>query len=193
MPLAAERPDVLSDDRLPALAALGRPALGALRLARHAPRIAVLFDMRHAALKRVAALGAEEVAKVPVVAQRHHVLAHDGSRAVLAPRREQLVPVQVAVEPEARVPVLGHGLARCFGEVLARGPSGDALETRRPVLNRLRRDLERLERRAACVACEALRVEALRHPRQRDEAAFDEVAALVAASRGAAACWLGSR
>lgn len=191
MPLAAERPDVLTDDGLAALFTLGCPPLGALRLARHAPRIAVLFDMRHAALKGIAALGTEEVAKVPVVAQRHHVLAHDGRRAVLTPRREQLVPVQMAVEPEARVPVFGHGLAGGLGEVLARGPSGDALETRRPVVIRLRRDLERLERRAARVAGEALRVEALRHPCQRNEAAFDEVAALVAASRGTAACWLG--
>lgn len=149
MPLAAKRPNVLSDDGLPALATFGRPALGALCLARHAPRITVLFDMRHAALKWVPALGAEEVAKVPVVAQCHDVLAHNGRRAVLAPRREQFVPVQVAVEPETRVTVLGHGLARRFGEMFACGPPGDALEPRRPVLIRFWRDLERLERRAA--------------------------------------------
>lgn len=66
MPLAAQRPNVLSDDSLPAGAALGRPPLCALRLARDTPRIAVLFDVRHALFKRITALGAEKVTKMPV-------------------------------------------------------------------------------------------------------------------------------
>ncbi len=187
MPLAAQGANVLPDDGRLALTALGRPALGALRLAGHAPRIAVLFDMRHALLERVAALGAEEVPKVPVGAQRHHVLAHDGRLAVLAARGVQLVPVEVAEEAHPFVAVLAHRLAGLVGKNLPRGAAGDAVEACRAVVIGLGRNFERLEGGAAGVTGEALRVEPLRRAGKRYEAAFDEVSALVAASSSSAA------
>jgi hypothetical protein len=67
---------------------------------------------------------------MPVGAQRHHVLAHDGRLAVLAARGIQLVPVEMTEEAQAFVAVLGHRLARLLGEYLAGGAAGDAVETR---------------------------------------------------------------
>ena len=99
MPLTAERPDVLPNDGLLAPTALGRPSLGPLRLAGDTPCVAILLDVRHAALKRIAALGTEEVPEMPVSTEGDDVLAHDGRRTVLAARRKELVPVQMAIEP----------------------------------------------------------------------------------------------
>ena len=186
VPLAAQRADVLADDGLLALAALGRPPLGALGLARHAPGVTVLLDVGHAALKGVAALGAEEVTKVPVGAQSDNVLAHDWRLAMLATGRKELVPIQVTVETKSLVTVLGHRLPGLLGQRLARGAAPDPLEAGFAERVGLRRDFERLERGAAAVAREALRVEPLRAARERHEPTLDGVAALMAASRGTA-------
>lgn len=134
MPLAAKRFNVLTNDSLPALTTLRRTPLGALRLAADTPRIAVLFDMRLALAERLTTLGAEEVADVPVGAQCHHVLAHDGSFAMFAARGEELVPIKVTVETQALVAVFGHGLAGLFGKDLSSSPATNAVQTGRAVL-----------------------------------------------------------
>ena len=161
MPLGAEGLDILSDDGLLAATALGRAPLRALRLARHAPRVPVLLDVRHPLLERVAALGAEEVPEMPVLAEGDDVVAEDGRLAVLALRREELVPVEVAVEAQALVAVLGHRLPGLLLEDLARGAPADAVEALSAEVVWLGADLEGFKARAAGVAPEALRMEAL--------------------------------
>ena len=144
MPLAAKRLNILTNDSLPALATLGRAPLGALRLAANTPRIAVLFDMRLALAERLTTLGAEEVTDVPMGAQCHHVLAHDGSLAMFAARGEELVPIKVTVETQALVTVFGHSLAGLFGKDLASSPATNAVQTGRAVLFWFRRNFEGL-------------------------------------------------
>lgn len=81
--------------------------------------------MRHALIKRVSALTAEEVSIVIVFApQGRDVLTDDGSLAVLAARREGFVPVEVAVEPQSFITVGGFA----FGYILARFTSFDTCE-----------------------------------------------------------------
>jgi hypothetical protein len=68
VPLPSKRLNVLTDDGDSALLALWGATLRAFRLAVDAPRIPILFDMCHAVFEWVTALGAEEVAIVPVLA-----------------------------------------------------------------------------------------------------------------------------
>ena len=162
MPLAPQRPDVLTDHRRTALLALRRPALRPLRLAVDAPGISVLLDVRLALIEGVAALGAEKVAVMPVRAQRHDVVPEDRRLAVLAAGREKFVPVEVAVEAQAIVPILRHRLARCLFQHLSRRPPPNPVKPLAAELLRFGADLEGLEACAAGVATEALRMEALR-------------------------------
>lgn len=106
VPLPSEGLDVLSDDSNLALLALGCSSLSALGLAVHAPGIAVLLNVRHAMLERVATLCTEEVPIVPVLTKRNDVLAQDGRLAVFATRGEEFVPIKVAVEAQAIVSIL---------------------------------------------------------------------------------------
>ncbi|KAK5634733.1 hypothetical protein RRF57_010446 [Xylaria bambusicola] len=142
MPLGAEGLDILSNDSFLATPALGRASLGALSLAGDAPRVAVLLDVRHALLERVAALGAEEVAKVPVLTEGDDVVTENGRLAVLALRRKVLVPVEVAEEPHALVAVLGHGLPGLLLEDLACCAAAYAVETGSIEVIWLRTDFE---------------------------------------------------
>jgi hypothetical protein len=130
VPLGAYGFHILSDDGLLAALALWRAALGPLRLAGNAPRVSVLLNVRHATLERVAALGAEEVPVVPVFAKRHDMLAEDRCLTVPAARREEFVPIQMTVEPQPLVTVLGHRLARCCLEDFACCPTANAVEPR---------------------------------------------------------------
>jgi hypothetical protein len=108
MPFSAQGLDVLPNDGRFALPALWGPSLCSLGLALDAPGVTVLLDMRHALLKGVAALSAEEVAIVPVLTQGNNMLSHDRGRAVLASRSKQLVPVEVAIKTHALIAILGH-------------------------------------------------------------------------------------
>ena len=161
VPLAAEGLDVLADDALLAAPALGGAALRALRLALDAPRVAVLFNVRHAVLKGVAALGAEKVSVVPVGAERDNVLAEDRRLAVLAARRKLLVPVEVAVEAQALVAVLLLRLAGHLLDDLAALSALDAVQSRVSRHLGLGADLHGFQGNVAREAREALWVEAL--------------------------------
>jgi hypothetical protein len=85
--------------------------------------------MGHAVLEWIAAFRAKEVTVVPVLSKRHDVFSQNRGLAVLAPRRKELMPVQVAVEPKAVIAVLGHRLPRFFVEYLPGCPARDALES----------------------------------------------------------------
>ena len=113
-------------------------------MATHTPRIPILLDKRRVSLKRIATLGAEEVADVPLGPTRHHDLALDGRVAALAARAEELVEVEVAVEARALVHRAGRRLQALGSRARWLGVEGDAFE---PL--------------AAVVAGEAGRVEAV--------------------------------
>lgn len=161
VPLGAQCFDILSNDRSLAALTLGRATLRPSRLAGHAPRIPVLLNVRHPPLKRIAALGTEEMSVMPVFAERYDVFAQDGRLAVFAMRREQLVPVQMAVEPQPLIAILGHRLTGCLFENFARCSATDAVDSRRVEAVWFGADLEGLETCAACVAAEALWVKPL--------------------------------
>lgn len=145
--------------------------------------------MARAARERVAALRAEEVPVVPVRPERHHVLPDDRRRAVLAARREPLVPVEVAVEPQPGVAVVVLlRLPRSVGRLLAGRARRDAGQARRALRRGLRRDLKVRERSVADVARHALGMPALGEAGERDDAAFDGELARVAGCGGA---WAG--
>lgn len=115
VPLASEGLDVLANHGQLAPLALGGAPLCPLGLTVDTPRIAILLNVRHAFLERVAALGAEEMTVVKMVAKGNNVISQDGRRTGLAAGSKQFVPVQVAEEPQARVAVLSHGLTRLLG------------------------------------------------------------------------------
>lgn len=185
MPLAAERLHILPDYGQLASLALWRSPFGPLGLALDAPRVAVLLDMRHALLERIAALGTKEVPVVKVVAQRHDMLTNDGRRAGLAAGCEELVPVQVAEEAQTRVAVLCHGLPGLLGQGLAGGTASDTLQACGPERVGLRGDFEGFEGRATGVADEALGVEALGAAAEGNNTSFDGKGAFVADGSGA--------
>ena len=131
-------------------------------------------------LKGVAALRAEEVAIMPVLAERNHVFTQDRCLAVLAARGELLVPVQVAVEAEAVVAVFLGGFAGDFFENFTGFAAADAVHAGVAHRVGLGADFHGFEACAAREAAEALRVEALGDAGEGDEAAFDGEAAFVA-------------
>lgn len=141
VPLAAKGLDVLANHWQLAPLALGGAPLRPLGLAVDTPRIAVLLNVRHAFLKRVAAFGAEEMTIVKMVTEGNNVISQDGRRTGLAAGSKQFVPVQVAEEPQARVAVLSHGLTRLLGQGLASGTTGNAIESRGAEGIRFRGDL----------------------------------------------------
>lgn len=184
MPLASKRPDVLPNDRLPALLALGCPSLRSFGLAIDAPCVAVLLDMRHALFEGVAALSAEEVAIVPVIAKSDDMLTQDWCCAMLATGCKQLMPIKVTVEAETFVTIFCHSLARLLLEDLTCCTPANALQPGCTIRLRLGADLQRLQRGATDVAGEALWVESVVTAGESDETPFDRQIALVAASGG---------
>jgi hypothetical protein len=138
-------------------------------MAPYTPRIPLLLDKRRAAVKRVAALRAEEVTNVPLRTARDDDLSLDGCLAALAARREQLVEVEVAVEAQGLVmPVFSLELLHRFvgrmrvqhGKVVAALACVDARYALGVLGGRLRVEGHAFEVLAAVVALEALRVEA---------------------------------
>ncbi|KAL9062251.1 MAG: hypothetical protein Q9157_009089, partial [Trypethelium eluteriae] len=158
------------------------------------PSIPIALHKRHLRIERVATLRAEEMANMPLRAARDHDLALDGRMAALAARAEHLMEVQVAVEPQrhapstiphAKVPIL-H-LRRPLLNHLARLPSRNPVQSRRPRAVGLGVEGDAFEALAAMVAREAFRVEALGGG--GDDAACDGEGALCALGLGAAGGW----
>ena len=126
--------------------ALPAPRRRPLRMTPHAIRIIVPLHEWGVAVEWIAALGAEEVAYVPLRASGHDDFAFDRRLAGAAPRAEELVEVQVAVEAEWVV-----------GSV--RGKVG-GFEAREPRGVEFWVEGDAFERSGAMVACEAFWVEA---------------------------------
>ena len=75
----------------------------AIRVAPHTPSVPFLLYERSRRVEWVTALRAEEMANVPLGATGYHDLALNGRLAALAPGREELVEVEMAVEAQAFV------------------------------------------------------------------------------------------
>lgn len=173
MELFAQRLHHVPNDRLFAQSALRRPSLRALRLTSKAPRIPIFLNVRHPLLEWIAALRAEEVPVVEVLAQCHDVFPNDGSRAMLTFRRKQLVPVQVAIKPQSVVTVVDLGLARDIFQKLAIRTACDAAEALFTLRCGLGTDFKVGEGRATGVTVEAVRVPSLREAGESNDSAFD--------------------
>lgn len=95
MPIRPQRLNNRLRNRLPALPTLRTIPI---RMTPHTPRIAIFLDKRRTTIERIAALGAEEVARVPFRAACDDDFALDGSFAALAAGAEVFVEIEVAVE-----------------------------------------------------------------------------------------------
>lgn len=128
MPFPSESLNVLSNHGHLAHLALWSAPLRPLCLALDAPRVTVLLYVRHAVFEGIATFCAEEVTVVPVMTKGNDMLPEDGRPAVLAARGEKLMPVQMAIQAEAVIPILRHSLARDLLERLASGATLNALK-----------------------------------------------------------------
>jgi hypothetical protein len=95
MPLTPKSLHSLLQDHLPTSFAL---PIEPPRMALHTPRIPIPLHERRLLIERVAALGAEEMAFMPLPAAGNHDFALDGRLAAAAARGEELMEVEVAVE-----------------------------------------------------------------------------------------------
>jgi hypothetical protein len=132
------------------------------------PRIPLLLHKRHVGIKRITALRAEKVARVPLRATRNDNLALDGRRTAFTARTKALVKVQVAVEPWRLVGTIlvlqALHLLRRFpagqeGDVVAGRAGADAVYARGVLGAGFRVEGDAFELLAALVAAEALGVE----------------------------------
>lgn len=128
VPFTSQCADVLPNDRLFTHFALWSTSLGSFCLAIDAPCVAVLLNVGHSSLKGIAAFGTEEMPIMPMLAQRHNMLAKNGCFAMLATRCKELMPVEMTIETQSLVSVLSHSLARGFIENLAGSTPADALQ-----------------------------------------------------------------
>lgn len=124
MPLSIESLDNHVRHRLPSALALRAEAM---RMAVHTPCIPLFLHKRRRRVKWVAALRAEKVASVPFRAARDDDLALNGRLARLAPRREELVEVEVAEETLAFVCAVFSFEARHVVGGWVGGQHGDVL------------------------------------------------------------------
>jgi hypothetical protein len=173
VPLAAHSVDILSDDRLLALETLGSSSLGALCLAVETPSIAILLDMAHSLLERIATLSTEEVTEVPMLAKCNGVLANDGCLAMLASGREVFMPIKMTEVAKSLVTVFGQGLTFNLRELLPTRSlldSGDALGTMEV---RLRADFESLKSGTTRETYETMRMETFGGSAKSHYASFD--------------------
>ena len=69
-----------------------------MRVTVDTPRVSIFLHKGRRAIERITALGAEEVAGVPLSTACNDDFAFDGRLAALASWREELVEVKVAVE-----------------------------------------------------------------------------------------------
>lgn len=88
VPFTSESLNILTNHGNLAIHTLWSAALGAPGLAVDAPGVSVLFNVRHAVLKRITTLGTEKMSVVPVLAKCHNVFSKDGCFAVLASWRK---------------------------------------------------------------------------------------------------------
>lgn len=102
MPLRTQCLDYRIRDWLPALLALGAVSVC---VAINTPSVPVLFYKRGGAIKWVTALRAEEMANVPLSTASHYNLTLYRCFARFTARREELMEVQVAIEPHGFVAV----------------------------------------------------------------------------------------
>ena len=192
MPFIAQRLDVVPDDGSPTHSTFRSASLSAFGLAVDAPCISVLFDMCHAVLKRVTALGAEEMAKVPMVAKSNDMFAKNWGSAMFATRRKELVPIEVTEEAETIIAVLVLSLPWDFWESLPSLSSANAVQSLRPHLVRFMTDLHGLQTGATGIAPETLRMKSFRRTTQSDKPSFNWEATLVADGVDSGGC-SGSR
>lgn len=182
MPLPAERLDHHADHGEPARHALGGAPLGTFGLALDAPGVPVLLDMARALLERVAALRAEEVAKVPVLSQGDGVRAENRGLAVFALGGVEFVPVEVAEVAVAGVAVFCHGLALDVGDRLSSSTALDPIKTLGAHGGRFVEDFECFESGSAREADKALGVEFLCSSSESYDSSFNGQLALLAGS-----------
>jgi hypothetical protein len=100
--------------------------------------------MGHTLAKRITALGAEEVTVVPVSPESDDMLTKNRGLAVLAARREQLVPVEMAEESQTLIAILSHGLARLLLEDFASCAAVDTIKSFLSEVVRLMANFHRL-------------------------------------------------
>lgn len=108
----------------------------------------------------IAALRAEEMAHMPLRAARYNDLSLDWRLAALAAGAEELVVVQVAVEPHSFIAVIRFGDTLAHLDVLAVPAPPDTVEALGTLVLGLRIEGYALEALAAVVADETLRMEA---------------------------------
>lgn len=184
MPFSPHGIDILTDDGLPALLALGSLALRAFRLAAQAPRVAIFFDMGHALLKWVAAFCAEEVSVVPVLAECYGMFPNDGSLAMLASGGVEFVPVEMTVEPKSLISIFGLCLTFDFFNDFPMNSSIDTIQALTSFVMRFGTDLKCFQPSSACKADEAFGVETFRDSAKCHYAALDRQLALVTCCSG---------
>ena len=182
MPFVPKCLDVLANDRRPTLPAFRSAPLSPLSLAFDTPGVAVFLDVRHAVLERITALGAKEMAIVPVLAQTHDVLAKNRRLAMLASRSEELVPVKVAVEAQALIAIFSHGHAWSLVKNLPGSTTRDATKTFLTYILRFGTDLHGLQVGATSVTHQALRMEPICATSKCDKTAFNMETAFMAMS-----------
>jgi hypothetical protein len=96
MPLTPQRFNNRIRNRFATPLALGTIPM---RMTIHTPSIPLLFHKGRRGVKRIATLRAEKVASVPFRATRYDDFTLDGCLAALAARGEELVEIEVTVEP----------------------------------------------------------------------------------------------
>lgn len=168
----------------------------AVRVAIHTPRMAILLDKRRTAIKRITALRAEKMSRMPLGTTRNHYLALNRRLAALAPRRETLVEIQVTVESWRLVDtILLFKLRHLFGRVPARQEfniltalsRADAVAACSVFGRWLGVKGDAFQFFAALIAAEAFRVEAA--SAGADDAARDGQRTVGALGAGADGCW----
>ena len=95
-------------------------------MAAHAVRVPVLLHKGRVGIEWLAALGAEKVPHVPVMAGGHDCLTLDGRLAATTAGAEEFVKVEMAVEAKVGTIAIFEGL---IGNVDFGPPSFEALET----------------------------------------------------------------
>lgn len=129
------------------------------------------------------------MANMPLRPTRHDDLALDRRLAALAPRAEELVVVQMAVEPQPFIPVILLRSALHVLDIFAIPAPHDAVDALLALAIGLRVERHALERLTAVVAAEALGMEACAGG--ADDAAGDGQGAGLAECRGL--CGAGGR
>jgi hypothetical protein len=124
----------------------------------NAPGIAILLNMAHSLLEWITALGAEEVAKVPVFSKGNGVFTKDSGLAMLAFGSIKFVPVEVTEIAKSSITVFWHGLTLDLFNCFPSGTTIDPVKSLGTHLWRLLEDLESLQTCPTSKAYETFRV-----------------------------------